>query len=91
MAKMPTKLGALIKRFGVGKGSGEYVAKQTGVKAMKTVVPLALGVMVLGAAAPTLAASIGGSVATVPVLGPLTAATINAGTSIRTRFGFNGQ
>ena len=88
MAKMPTKLSGLIKRFGVGKGTGEYVAKQTNIKAMKTVVPLAMGVMLLGAAAPTVAGAVSGSVATIPVIGPLTAQTAQAGASLRARFGF---
>lgn len=88
MAKMPTKLSGLIKRFGVGKGTGEYVAKQTNIKAAKTIVPVAMGIMLLGAAAPTIAAQVSNSVATVPVIGPLTASTANAGASLRARFGF---
>lgn len=84
---MPTKLSGLIKRFGVGKGTGEYVAKQTNIKAMKTAVPLAMGVMALGALAPTLAGAVSGSVAQVPVIGPLTATTAQLGSDLRARIG----
>tara|TARA_Y100000401_G_scaffold114877_1_gene117560 strand:- start:84 stop:359 length:276 start_codon:yes stop_codon:yes gene_type:complete len=91
MARMPQKLSGLIKKYGIPKGSGEYVAKQTNIKAMKTVVPVAMGVMLLGALAPSVANTVSSSVATVPVIGPLTVATANAGASLKSRLGFNGM
>ena len=87
MAKMPTKLQPLMRRFGFFRGSGEYVAKQTNIKAMKTVVPVAMGIMALGALAPTVAGAVSGSVATVPVIGPLTATTAQIGSDLRARIG----
>jgi len=77
----------LVRKYGWGKGSGEYVAKQTNVKAMKTVVPVALGVLALGVASPILARQVAGSVATIPVVGPLTASIAESGTNLRARFG----
>ena len=90
MARMPTKLGPLMKRFGILKGSGEFAAKQTGIKAMKTVVPLFLGIAAISAASPRTGAMLTAPLATIPVVNGLAGAASGIGTSVRTRLGLNG-
>ena len=46
------KLLPTIKKQGLLKGSGMFAAKQTGIKAMKTVVPAYMMVVCLAAATP---------------------------------------
>jgi hypothetical protein len=90
MARVPTKLMGLIKKYGPLKGSGEFAAKQTGLKAMKTVVPLFLGLAAISAASPKTAALVSAPLATIPVVNGLSAAATGIGSSVRTRLGFNG-
>ena len=90
MARVTTKLGPLMKRFGILKGSGEFAAKQTGIKAMKTVVPLFLGLAAISAASPRTSAALTAPLATIPVVNGAAAAATGIGSSLRTRLGLNG-
>ena len=81
------KLIPTIKKEGILKGSGMFAAKQTGIKAMKTIVPTYLALVGISAVTPPLGGSISSSVATIPVVGPLTNTAVSYGTMLRSRFG----
>ena len=82
-----SKLLPTIKKQGILKGSGMFAAKQTGIKAMKTVVPAYLMVVGLSAATPPLGAAISRSVASIPVVGDLTSTAVTYGSMLRGRLG----
>jgi hypothetical protein len=84
------KLGAVLKRDGLFKGSGNYVGMQLGGplgKAAKTVVPAMLLLTATAVATPPLAAALTNSVRSIPIAGPLAAVSSQYGTMIRSRFG----
>ena len=81
------KLIPTIRKEGLLKGTGVFAAKQTGVKAMKTAVPLYLMVVGAAAATPPLGAAISRSVASIPVVGELTNTAVTYGTMLRSRLG----
>ena len=64
-----------------------FVAKQTGIKAMKTVVPAYLMVVGISAATPPLGSALSRSVSTIPVVGELTNTAVTYGTMLRSRLG----
>lgn len=83
------KLGAVLKRDGVFKGSGNYVGMQLGGplgKAAKTVVPAMLLLTVASAATPPLGNALATSVRGIPVVGPLASVSANYGSMLRSRF-----
>jgi len=79
------KLVPTIKKQGLLKGSGMFAAKQTGIKAMKTVVPAYMMVVGLAAATPPLGAAISRSAASIPVVGELTNTAVAYGNMLRSR------
>lgn len=79
------KLIPTIKKQGLLKGSGMFAAKQTGIKAMKTVVPAYMMVVGLAAATPPLGAAISRSAASIPVVGDLTNTAVAYGNMLRSR------
>ena len=81
------KLIPTLKKQGILKGSGMYAAKQTGIGAMKKVVPAYLMVVGLSAATPPLGAAISRSVSQIPVVGELTNTAVSYGTMLRSRLG----
>lgn len=81
------KLLPTIKKQGLLRGSGMFAAKQTGIKAMKTAVPLYLMVVGAAAATPPLGAAISRSVSTIPVVGELTNTAVTYGAMLRSRLG----
>tara|TARA_R110000823_G_scaffold310312_1_gene435166 strand:- start:499 stop:801 length:303 start_codon:yes stop_codon:yes gene_type:complete len=81
------KLGPTLKKEGIFKGSGTYVAKQTGIQAMKKVVPAYLMLVALSAATPDLGSKIAASTATIPVANVLTSTASTYGASLRARLG----
>ena len=81
------KLVPTIKKQGLLKGSGMFAAKQTGISAMKKIVPAYLMVVGLSAATPPLGAAISRSVSTIPVVGELTNTAVTYGTMLRSRLG----
>ncbi len=81
------KLVPTLKKQGLLKGSGMYAAKQTGIQAMKKVVPAYLMVVGLSAATPPLGAAISRSVSTIPVVGELTNTAVSYGAMLRSRLG----
>ena len=82
-----SKLLPTIKKQGILKGSGMFAAKQTGIKAMKTAVPLYLMVVGLSAATPPLGAALSRSVSSVPVVGDLTNTAVAYGSMLRGKLG----
>ncbi len=83
------KLGAVLKRDGLFKGSGNYVGMQLGGplgKAAKTVVPAMLLLTATAAATPPLAAALSNSVRGIPIVGPLASVSSQYGTMLRSRF-----
>ena len=84
------KLGAVLKRDGLFKGSGNYVGMQLGGplgKAAKTVVPAMLLLVAASAVTPPLGNALAGSVRGIPVVAPLAAVSASYGTQLRSRFG----
>ena len=81
------KLIPTIRKEGILKGSGVFAAKQTGVKAMKTAVPLYLMVVGASALTPPLGSAISRSVSSIPVVGELTNTAVSYGTMLRSRLG----
>jgi hypothetical protein len=81
------KLIPTLKKQGLLKGSGMYAAKQTGIGAMKKVVPAYLMVVGLAAATPPLGSAISRSVSTIPVVGELTNTAVAYGNMLRSRLG----
>lgn len=79
------KLIPTIKKQGLLKGSGMFAAKQTGIKAMKTVVPAYMMVVGLAAATPPLGAAISRSASSIPVVGDLTNTAVAYGNMLRSR------
>jgi len=79
------KLVPTLKKQGVLKGAGMFAAKQTGIKAMKTVVPAYLMIVGLSAATPALGSSIAQSTASIPVVGTLTSTANVYGRQLRSR------
>ena len=79
------KLLPTIKKQGLLKGSGMFAAKQTGIKAMKTVVPAYMMVVGLAAATPPLGAAISRSASSIPVVGDLTNTAVAYGNMLRSR------
>ena len=61
MASSGEKLMPTLKKDGIFKGSGTYIAKQTGIQAMKKVVPAYLMLVALSAATPNLGSQIASS------------------------------
>jgi hypothetical protein len=88
--KRSQKLGAVLKRDGIFKGSGQYVGHQIGGplgKAAKTVVPAMLLLVAASAVTPQLGNALAGSVRGIPVVAPLAAVSASYGTQLRSRFG----
>ncbi len=81
------KLVPTIKKQGLLKGAGMFASTQTGIKALKTVVPAYLMVVGISAATPPLGAALSRSVSTVPVVGELTNTAVSYGTMLRSRLG----
>mgnify|MGYP005814580077 CR=1 FL=1 len=86
-ASSGVKLLATIKKQGALKGAGVFAAKQTGIKAMKTVVPAYLSLMLLAAATPRLANSLSAAAQGVPIVGPVADSAIFYGRQIRRKTG----
>ena len=81
------KLIPTIKKQGLLKGSGMFAAKQTGISAMKKIVPAYLMVVGISAATPPLGAAVSRSVSTIPVVGELTNTAVSYGAMLRSRLG----
>jgi len=84
------KLGPVIRRDGVFKGSGQYVGHQIGGplgKIAKTAVPALLLLTVISAVTPPLGAALANSVRGIPIVSPLANVSASYGTMIRSRFG----
>jgi hypothetical protein len=84
------KLGAVLKRDGVFKGSGNYVGMQLGGplgKAAKTLVPAMLLLVAATALTPPLGNALSNSVRTIPIVGPLAAVSSSYGSQLRGRLG----
>ena len=84
------KLGAVLKRDGVFKGSGNYVGMQLGGplgKAAKIVVPAMLLLTVASAITPPLGSALASSVRSIPIIAPLASVSASYGTMLRSRFG----
>ena len=94
MARIPTKLGALIKKYGPFKGSGEFAGKQVGGpagKALKSIVPLYLMLATVALASPQTAGAITSPLSKVPVASQLAGSAVTTGLAIRQRLGMNGM
>ena len=87
MAASGEKLMPTLKKDGIFKGSGTYIAKQTGIQAMKKVVPAYLMLVALSAATPNLGSQIASSTATIPVANVLTSTAATYGAQLRSRLG----
>ncbi len=84
------KLGPVIRRDGVFKGSGQYVGHQIGGplgKIAKTAVPALLLLTVVSALTPPLGAALANSVKGIPIVAPLANVSASYGTMLRSRFG----
>jgi len=84
------KLGAVLKRDGIFKGSGNYVGMQLGGplgKAAKTVVPAMLLLTVASAITPPLGSALASSVRSIPIIAPLANVSASYGAMLRSRFG----
>ena len=81
------KLIPTIKKQGLLKGSGMFAAKQTGINALKKVVPAYLMVVGISAATPQLGASLSRAAGTIPVVGELTNTAVSYGAMLRSRLG----
>ena len=84
------KLGAVLKRDGLFKGSGNYVGMQLGGplgKAAKTVVPAMLLLTVASAITPPLGNALASSVRGIPLVSPLANVSASYGTMLRSKFG----
>jgi len=78
---------ATLKKHGVFRGSGIYVAKQTGFKSAKKIVPAALMLVALSALTPPLGAQLASSVRSIPIVAPLASTLVGYGTMLRGRLG----
>jgi len=76
-----------LKKHGVFRGSGIYVAKQTGFQSAKKIVPAALMLVAIAALTPPLGAQIASSVRTVPIVAPLASTLVGYGAMLRGRLG----
>ena len=81
------KLGPTIKKHGWFQGPGVFVAKQSGIKSAKKIVPAAIMLVALSALTPPLGAQIASSVRTVPIVAPLASTLVSYGTMLRGRLG----
>jgi len=81
------KLGPTIKKHGWFQGPGVFVAKQSGFKSAKKVVPAAIMLVALSALTPPLGAQIASSVRTVPIVAPLASTLVGYGAMLRGRLG----
>ena len=81
------KLGPTIKKHGWFQGPGVFVAKQSGFKSAKKIVPAAIMLVALAALTPPLGAQIAQSVRTVPIVAPLASTLVGYGTMLRSRVG----
>ncbi len=81
------KLVPTLKKQGLLKGAGMFAEKQTGIKAMKKVVPAYLMVVGLSALTPPLGSAISRSVSTIPVVSDITNTAVSYGTMLRSRLG----
>jgi len=77
------KIGPTIKKQGILKGPGVYLAKQTGLKAFKTVTPLFLMVAATAAVWPSAAATMVKPLMGVPIAGDLGMLAMQTGTYLR--------
>ena len=80
-------LGPTIKKHGWFQGPGVFVAKQSGFKSAKKVVPAAIMLVALSALTPPLGAQIASSVRTVPIVAPLASTLVGYGAMLRNRVG----
>jgi len=88
--KRSQKLGPVLRRDGLFKGSGQYVGHQLGGplgKVAKTAVPALLLLTVVSALTPPLGAALANSVKGVPIVAPLATVSANYGSMLRSRFG----
>jgi len=81
------KLGPTIKKHGWFQGPGVFVAKQSGIKSAKKIVPAAIMLVALSALTPPLGAQIASSVRTVPIVAPLANTLVGYGAMLRGRLG----
>ena len=84
------KLGAVLKRDGLFKGSGNYVGMQLGGplgKAAKTVVPAMLLLVAASAVTPPLGSALASSVRGIPLVAPLASVSASYGAQLRSKFG----
>jgi len=81
------KLGPTIKKHGWFQGPGVFVAKQSGFKSAKKIVPAALMLVAIAALTPPLGAQLASSVRTVPIVAPLASTLVGYGTMLRGRLG----
>jgi len=88
--KRSQKLGAVLRRDGIFKGSGQYVGHQLGGplgKVAKTVVPAMMLLAVAGAVTPPLGRALANSVSGIPLVSPLANVSVGYGSQLRSRFG----
>jgi len=86
--KRSQKLGPVLKRDGIFKGSGQYVGHQLGGplgKVAKTVVPAMLLLTVVSAVTPPLGSALAGSVRGIPLVSPLANVSASYGTMLRSK------
>jgi len=81
------KFGATMKKQGPLSGPGIFLAKKTGIKGFKTVMPLVILLAATSAVAPAAAAAIAAPVAHVPVVGDIARLSFSAGTYVRSMAG----
>jgi len=81
------KLGPTLKKHGWFQGPGIFVAKQSGFKSAKKIVPAALMLVAISALTPPLGAQLASSVRTIPVVAPLASVLVGYGTMLRGRLG----
>jgi len=81
------KLGATMKKQGPLSGPGIYLAKKTGVKGFKTVMPLVILLGVVSAAAPSAGAALAAPLQKIPIAGDIARLTFNAGQYVRAMAG----
>ncbi|HIA02764.1 MAG TPA: hypothetical protein EYN66_12790 [Myxococcales bacterium] len=81
------KLGATMKKQGPLRGPGVFLAKQTGLKGFKTVVPLFLLLGITAAVSPTIGARIVGPLASFPIVGDFAMLAAQSGIMLRGSMG----
>jgi len=81
------KLGATIKKQGIIGGPGVFLAKKTGLKGFKTVMPLIILLAGISAVSPNTGLMLAQPVAGIPIAGQIAGLAVRAGASVRAGFG----